>query len=286
MQRLLFFQSMWAMERRHIGRPERSLAESIDMIEAAGYDGISTSVSGPDTAQRLSTLLKGRDLAVEGICYPKNAEDLIPALESGTKLGVHHLTIQPDARPRRMEDCLALIERWRCLGEQVRFPIYFETHRDRMTTDLHFTVDLLDRCPDLSLVADLSHYLVAREFAWPVSDDNHSLIQLILDSSWVLHGRVASREQVQVEISFPQHKMWLDLFLQWWKYGFQSWRRRADPDGSLVFVCELGPRPYAITGPDGNELADRWSEALLLRSHVKELWESLDSNLKAVEQHP
>jgi hypothetical protein len=97
------------------------------------------------------------------------------------------------------------------LAEQVDFPVLIETHRDRMTTDLYFTLDLLECFPDLKLLADLSHFLVGREFAWPISDENHAMIHRILDNSWAFHGRVASREQVQIEISYPHHKMWVDL---------------------------------------------------------------------------
>jgi hypothetical protein len=118
----------------------------------------------------------------------------------------------------------------------------------------------------------LSHFLVGREFVTPLSQENQGYMHRIIDNCWAFHGRVGSREQVQIEISFPQHRMWLDIFLDWWQYGFASWRRRAGPNDSLAFVCELGPKPYAITGRDGNDTTDRWAEALLMREHVRKLW--------------
>jgi hypothetical protein len=80
---------------------------------------------------------------------------------------------------------------------------------------------------------------------------------------------------VQIEISFPHHKIWVDLFLDWWAQGFKSWRQRADFDASLSFTCELGPKPYAITGRDGNDTTDRWAEALQLKSSVEGLWSEI-----------
>ncbi|MGH7117702.1 MAG: sugar phosphate isomerase/epimerase [Acetobacteraceae bacterium] len=272
MQKLLVFQSLWAMERRHTDGVEHSLEENVEKIATAGFDGISTDWRDRRMVQRMASLLHGAGLTAEGQCFPKTVDDLQPVLENGTAFGLHHLDLQPDVRPHRLQDCIRLLEGWRRLAEEVDFPVYIETHRNRMTTDLYFTLDLLDCFPDLMLLGDLSHYLVGREFAWPISKENHAHIHRILDHSWAFHGRVASREQVQVEISFPHHKMWLDLFLDWWDYGFKSWRMRAGPNDTLAFTCELGPRPYAISGPDGNDMSDRWAEANMLRELVRERW--------------
>jgi len=273
MQKLLVLQSMWAMERRHTDGLERSVEENVEMIMAAGYDGLSMSVTDPALFQRAAGLLGPGCNAVEAHCFPKTVDDLKPVLELCASVGVQHLDIQADVRPRRIADCIPLLEGWRRLAEDVDFPVYFETHRDRMTTDLYFTLDLLDFIPDLELIGDLSHFLVGREFSVPISEENQAFMHQVIDHCWAFHGRVASREQVQIEISFPHHRPWLDIFLDWWEYGFRSWRSRAGPDASLVFVCELGPKPYAITGPDGNDTTDRWREALLLKDHARALWE-------------
>ncbi len=272
MQRLLFLQSLWAMERRHTDGLERTLEQNVEMILAAGFDGVSMSFTDAAAARRAGALLRPGGKIIEAQCFPGTVDDLKPMLELASAVGVHHLDIQADVRPRRLQDCIPLIEGWRRLAEQVSFPVYFETHRDRMTTDLYFTLDLLDCFPDLKLLGDLSHFLVGREFVTPLSSENQAYMHRIIDNCWAFHGRVASREQVQIEISFPHHRVWLDIFLDWWQYGFDSWRRRAGPDDSLAFVCELGPKPYAITGRDGNDTTDRWAEALLMREHVGRLW--------------
>ena len=272
MQKLLVFQSLWAMERRHTDGIERSLDENLEMIAAAGYDGVAAIWRERDSAAAISSFLKSHGMQAEGLCFPKTVDDLKPILDLCTEHRVHHLNIQPDVRLRRLQDCIPLLDGWRRLADEVDFPVYFETHRDRMTTDLFFTLDLLDCFPDLALLGDLSHFFVGREFAVPVSEENHALMHRILDNCWAFHGRVASREQIQVEISFPCHKPNLDLFLRWWEYGFRSWRKRAGADAELAFTCELGPKPYAIVGADGNDLSDRWTDALLMRDHVRALW--------------
>jgi len=150
-------------------------------------------------------------------------------------------------------------------------PIQFETHRNCITNDLFATLLMLDAVPEMRLSADLSHYVVDREMMQPISTTVQQYVSRVLARSDSFQGRVATRNQVQVPIGFAQHRPWLETFLQWWKEGFAQWRARA-PDQDGVFLCELGPPNYAITDAKGEELSDRWQEALILRRLARALW--------------
>ncbi|WP_322885390.1 sugar phosphate isomerase/epimerase [Sinorhizobium medicae] len=274
---MVFTQSMWAMELRAPDGVERSVPENLDMIAEAGFDGISGNcidlVKAADLARAAAE--RGLAAAAEWQCFPKAVDDLKPVIEFAAKWGGHHICLQADVRPRSLAECVPLLEGWHRLAEESPVPVWIETHRDRMTTDLYFTLDLLDAFPDMKLIADLSHFLVGREFAWPISDENHAYIHRILDNAWALHGRVASREQVQIEISFPQHKPLVNQFLDWWEYGMRSYLNNAENTRPLSFNCELGPRPYAITNRDGLDTTDRWLEAQQLRDLVAARWNTV-----------
>jgi len=127
----------------------------------------------------------------------------------------------------------------------------------------------------MRLCADLSHFMVDREIRLPLSERDRGYFDRILERSDCFQGRVASSEQVQVQLAFPQHQKWVQQFREWWRQGMGSWRQRAGENDTLVFLCELGPPPYAITGADQLELSDRWDEALQIRRWVEEAWDQL-----------
>lgn len=281
MQRLLVFQSLWAMERRRPDGLEWPLEEKIRMIAEAGFDGASVDFGDLAFARQATGLLRERGLTWQIEAFISTVEALKPILEGARELGGTHINLLPVVRPYTLEECVPYIEGWRALAAEAGVKLNIETHRNEMTTDLIFTLHLLDRFPDLRLEADLSHFLVGREFWHPISEENHAHIHRILDNAWGLQGRIGSREQIQIQIDFPQHRHWVELFLSWWEYGMRSWRRRAAPDDSLTFLCELGPKEYAITGPDGYELSDRWLEAQRLKTMVRDLWARLDAEATA-----
>ncbi len=275
MQTLAVYQSLWAMERRRPDGAEWPLRTQLEMIRDAGFDGAGVRFVDPAYAREVTDFLRANAMTWQAQCYPRSVADLAPVLALVRELGADHVNLQPDIRPYRLEDCIPFIEGWRRLADAAGVAVHIETHRDRMTTDLFFTLHLLDCFPDLRLTGDISHYLVGREFAWPVSAENHALMHRILDNCWGLHGRVASREQIQVQLGFPQHQGWVELFMGWWEYAIRSWRKRAAPDAVFTFLCELGPPTYAITGADGYELSDRWAESIVMKDMIRALWDRI-----------
>ena len=271
------YQSLWGMEQLPYGRARKwTLVEQLDMILDAGYDGVSVSFSDADAARVTAREAADRGLRLEASCFPTTIDELKPILETIDAVGrdhVDHINLQPNVRPATLGEAIPYVLGWQEIAQDASIPTYFETHRDRMTTDLLFTLQLIDAVPSMQLTADLSHYLVGREFALPIADSEHELIDRILRRAAAFHGRVASREQVQIQISFPHHDLWLELFARWWKEGLRHFRHREGPEATVTFTTELGPPYwYAITGPDGEELSDRWLEALQMQQLVRGLW--------------
>lgn len=272
MQKLLVLQSLWTFEDLAAPPCPPTLDGRLDAISAAGFDGAGTLWVDRDEARRVGQLAAERGLHLEGLALPDTVEALEPALEWGTAYGLGHLNIQPDLRTADISDAVRVLEGWRRLSEQVGFPVRIETHRGRLTNDLLFTLQLLDACPWLELTADLSHYVAGGEIVLPVSREIDARLARILDHAQGFHGRVATSEQVQVEIGFPQHAPWVAQFATWWRRGFRSWRARSGPEAALSFLCELGARPYAITDRNGQDLSDRWADSLALKDLVHRLW--------------
>jgi hypothetical protein len=133
----------------------------------------------------------------------------------------------------------------------------------------------MEQVPEVQLCVDMSNFVVGREFSWPLTVQVQAQVESILDRSIVFQERVASREQIQLQISFDHHREWFDLFAQWWEYGFMSRQRRAENDATLNFLCEAGPREYAMTGAGGFKLSDRWQESLIIMDRVRSIWDRL-----------
>lgn len=278
MQTLEIYQSLWGMQLRSPHEPERTPQQCFAMIAEAGFDGvcIDPAVDEIPLMRELQPLYEEHGLRCMVNAFPATEDDMQPLLELANELGATLVNVISGVMPIRPEDAVAVVQRWMQQAEAANMPLLFETHRDGLLNDLYFTLQLMELMPDMRLCADLSHFVVDRELRAPVPQRDQRFIESVLERSDCLQGRVASREQIQVQINFPQHQQWVEIFKAWWQYGMASWRERSGTDATLPFLCELGPPPYAITDAGQRELSDRWQESLQIRDWVLQIWRELE----------
>jgi hypothetical protein len=277
MQKLEIYQSLWGMELRSPYRPERSKEETFAMIAEAGFDGACLDPVAKEIPEcrEFAHLFDDYKLGCMINAFPFVPEDMAPILDFAVERQACMVNVISGIMPIKPEDAVDDVRRWIGEASDRDMPILFETHRDGLLNDLYFTLQLMDLIPEMRLCADLSHFVVDRELRSPIPERDQVYISSILNRSDCFQGRIANREQVQIQIDFPQHRQWVEIFKGWWKEGMREWRKRNDDDATLVFLCELGPPPYAITDREQNELSDRWEESLQIRDWAKAIWSEL-----------
>ena len=279
MQKLEVFQSIWATERRAPDGVELPLAEKFQSVAEAGYDGLSIDMAANDipTVEQARPLFREYGLGCLVVAFPKTVEDLKPVYEMAAELEARFVAINAVTFPFTPEEGATFVTGALDLARSMGVEAHFETHRYTLTTDMLYTIQLMELVPEMELVCDLSHFVVSREFTLPPDDFHAEQMDKVLRRCVGLQGRIATREQAQIQPAFERHQPWVNQFWAWWEQGFRYWRARKAPDAVMNFLCELGPPPYAITGADGWELSDRGVEALAFKDGVKKLWAKLDA---------
>jgi hypothetical protein len=283
MQKLEIYQSLWAMELRNPDLPERSNEENFRLVAEAAYDGMCIDPGADEIEQfrELLPLYEKYGLGCMVNAFPYQLDDMKPLLAMATEFNASLVNVIGGVMPLSAADAVPVVERWMDEAEQAALPMLFETHRDSLLNDLYYTLQLLELVPDMRLCADLSHFVIDREMRAPVSATDQRYIDRVLQQSDCFQGRIANREQIQVQIGFPQHQEWVNIFKSWWRSGMRAWRQRNANDATLIFLCELGPPPYAMTDSGQHELSDRWEEALQIREWVRDIWHELEQEEKA-----
>lgn len=266
------------MAQRHPSNKEPSDAEKFAKVTAAGFDGICIDMEASEIDQftPMKSLYEKHSLGCMVNAFPASTRDLKPVLQLAKDFNACMVNVIGGVMPVSLAGAVPVLYRWMDEAEDLGVPLLFETHRDGILNDLYYTLQIIDSIPQLRLCADLSHFVIDREMRLPLSDRDQGFMHRILERSDCFQGRVANREQIQVQVQFPQHQEWVSIFKEWWRQGMQMWKARNPADATLIFLCELGPPSYAMTDKDGLELSDRWEEALLIKSWVEQIWSELD----------
>ncbi len=278
MTRLQVFQSLWAMQPWNPAGESPPLDQVAALVAEAGFDGLAIDLGAADiaTAHAIRPHLEREGLTPLIVAFPRTVESLRDTLKMAQDFGSPYVNVIGQVFPLTVEGAIPVIRRWIEMADEVGIPVQFETHRNCITNDLFFTLSLLDAVPEMRLAGDFSHYIVDREFRLPLNAEEQGWLDRCIARCDSFQGRVASRQQVQLQLGFPQHEKWAQFFHALWEKGFRDWRAR-NSSGNLVFLCELGPPEYAITGADGRELSNRWDEALEIKSHVEALWSRIEA---------
>ncbi|MDJ0631327.1 MAG: sugar phosphate isomerase/epimerase [Rhodobacter sp.] len=243
------------------------------MVAEAGFHGLAIDLGAADvaTAHAVRPHLEREGLVPLIVAFPRSVEGLRETLRMARDFGSPYVNVIGQVFPLTVEGAIPVIRRWIEMSWQEDMPVQFETHRNCITNDLFSTLSLLDAVPEMRLAGDFSHYIVDREFKLPLADWERRLLDRCIARCDSFQGRVASRQQIQLPLAFPQHAKWVALFERLWRDGFADWASRNET-GDLVFLCELGPPEYAMTDASGREMSDRWQEALWLKGMAERIW--------------
>ena len=193
MTELHVYTSLWAMQPHDasgVTLPDEAIVEK---VASAGYRGLALDLGASDvaTARRFQPLLARAGLTPLIVAFPKSVEGLRDTLEMSKDFGSPFVDVIGQVTPLTVEGMIPVIRRWIEMADQVGIPVQFETHRNCITNDLYPTLQLLDAIPEMRLCADLSHYVVDREFWYPLSQHDMGLISRVLARSDSFQGRVA-----------------------------------------------------------------------------------------------
>ena len=246
MQRIAFYQSLWAMEQRRQGVAERPLEETIAMVADAGFHGVGLDLAMTDVplAEAARPLLARHGLACLFNGFPRSDDELRLMLAMAKDFGCPFLNVIGQLMPRTTGEMIDVARRWIDLADGAGLPLVFETHRHGLLNDLFPTLAMLEAVDDLALCADLSHFVVDREFPAELDPESQRMIAQVLDRSVAFQGRISSNEQIQLPIGFPQHRVWVERFFGWWSEGLPRVAGQgAEADATVTFLCERTRRP-------------------------------------------
>ena len=273
------YQSLWAMERRIPGQVEEPVEIHMERIAEAGYVGacVDPNVSEISDCLALKPAFERLGLKCMVNAFPHDVDSMQTLLDMAAEMDATQVNVIGGVMPLTAAEAVPVVETWLAMAKAYGFPLLLETHRNGTLNDLFFTLEVLERLPELRLCADLSHFVVDRELQIPLNETDEGYFSTILERSDSFQGRISNNQQIQIAIDFPQHREWVAQYRQWWQQGISGWHARQTHNATLNFLVELGPPAYAITGADQLELSDRWQEGLKIREWVEGIWSDLES---------
>ncbi len=271
--RLQIGQALWGMEQLPFNAPAAwTLEEKIARVKDAGFEHLECWLGTPEQQNTTPPLVQGAGLQLALGHRPMNLAQTLEHVEIAAKIGAKWTMCQPASAYHSLSEVVEMVRAGAELAAQNGVCYFVETHRNNFTETIPQTLQLIEAVPEIKITADFSHFVVCGEFYGGENEGFLEKVAPIIARVAHAHGRISNGEQVQVDVGDGQTAP-ARFFVRIWTEIFKTWRQSAQPGDILPFSPELGPPRYAITAPDGKEISDRWTQALVMRDLALEAWE-------------
>lgn len=273
MKRVDVYQALWGM----IDIPSKdkpwSMAENIEQIKNAGFDGILQFIEDDsEETQSITQIIQDARLKLGISCFCYDLTDIQKKITYAKKHEAQFINIMVKDYFIINKEAISLLDNIIEIGSKVGIPTYIETHRGTITQDLIRTIEYLEAMPNMRLTLDLSHYIVSGEIETP-SEVIELYFNELLKRTASIHIRISNGEQVQVPIDSLNEQQYSN-YIRWWQKAVSYASQRDTNRKSFPVIVELGPEPYQqkFLNDQGEYILDcnRWEEAILWKERIKE----------------
>jgi sugar phosphate isomerase/epimerase len=244
---------------------EWTLAQRLDQVVSAGFQGIAAQIQTPLEADELAALLQERNLPL-GLCaIAADADDLLPQIDLAHRTRAQYLSVRVPGSLRASPDIAEILKDMYDLSNDSGLPLLIQTHRGSVTQDLRRTIKVLNRYKKLRLSADFSQYALAADLTGPWTQDIMDAFEQISNRAAAFEGRISYGNQIQDDIAAGKGEF-AQQYKKLWQIAFSGWLERSTPGDILPFTVNLGPHD---ADPD---TFDRWAQSQTIRRLADEAW--------------
>lgn len=195
-----------------------SILERFEWAKSQGCFSIEAGQAGINNPNEYKQAMLKTGLFVHGVnVWHPGDEYFSKAIEAAQLLGAQYITHQVP-KQTGLKSGLAFLQKHQQVCQQNNLDYLIETHRWTASEKLSDLAYYLEKMPDLSVLSDLSHYIPLLH--------NQGEFNFIHKRTKAMHIRVATENNVQVEISESMNHQGCQLFSQIWtdllKTGFSG----------------------------------------------------------------
>ena len=241
-------------------------------VKAAGYAG----VQGGDPA-----LVRAAGLRYTTLGRINTPREALPFANQAREEGADCATLHVGWGHETEADARALLDAVVDASVVSGVPLYVETHRATLFQDMYRTVQLIEKCPEVRINGDFSHFYTGQELRYGDLDEKWNYMQPIFERVCFIHGRIGNSCSMQVDLGDGTGHLFVEHFREMWTRTFRSYKKKAKLGDYIIFCPELLSDEYnyarMFRAPNGElrEECDRWEQAKVLTQIARECWDAV-----------